>query len=155
MPNYKNGKIYKIISKQTEDVYVGSTTITLSQRLANHRTDIKHIMKVNKKPYSAHNVVKHDDAKIILLEKFPCDSKEELLAREQHWQDQIKCCNTLCANWSVSKKYGYSYDKPHESILTKRIEKYKKDAENATSRIEQTCKRLQCVNEIEKAFKKG
>ena len=33
MPDYQKGKIYKIISNETDDVYIGSTTQSLSLRL--------------------------------------------------------------------------------------------------------------------------
>ena len=40
MPDYKQGKIYKIISNQTNLVYVGSTAMPrLSIRMAKHRCD--------------------------------------------------------------------------------------------------------------------
>lgn len=32
MVNYGNGKIYKIVSNQTENVYIGSTTKNISVR---------------------------------------------------------------------------------------------------------------------------
>ena len=37
MPNYQNGKIYKIHSYQTDDIYIGSTTNTLSRRFSEHK----------------------------------------------------------------------------------------------------------------------
>ena len=39
--NYANGKIYKIWSVIGDKIYVGSTTLTLSQRMADHRKDYK------------------------------------------------------------------------------------------------------------------
>ena len=37
MPDYQKGKIYAIKSYQTEMMYIGSTTQTLSQRIAKHK----------------------------------------------------------------------------------------------------------------------
>jgi hypothetical protein len=37
MPNYANGKVYKICSYNSDDVYYGSTCLSLCQRLANSR----------------------------------------------------------------------------------------------------------------------
>ena len=37
MPNYNLGKIYKLISNQTDKIYVGSTAQTLSKRFMNHK----------------------------------------------------------------------------------------------------------------------
>lgn len=35
--NYSKGKIYKIINNITDDIYIGSTVNSLSQRLSLHR----------------------------------------------------------------------------------------------------------------------
>ena len=37
MPNYQEGKIYKIYNVVNDDIYVGSTTRKLSERMADHR----------------------------------------------------------------------------------------------------------------------
>jgi predicted GIY-YIG superfamily endonuclease len=40
MPNYQDGKIYKIVDNTNGDIYIGSSTIRLSARLQNHKQDI-------------------------------------------------------------------------------------------------------------------
>ena len=90
MVNYKNGKIYKIISEQTDRIYIGSTCVTLSQRLAQHKQDINR----RKCKISSEEILKFNDAKIVLIELFPCNSKEELLAREQYYLDMFKTIKT-------------------------------------------------------------
>ena len=62
--NYNNGKIYKIINENSETVYIGSTTQVLCQRYTRHH----------------HKAQNH---KIILIENYSCNSKEELCKREQ------------------------------------------------------------------------
>lgn len=43
MVNYKDGKIYKIVSSQTAKIYIGSTTKKyLSQRMDDHRSMLRH-----------------------------------------------------------------------------------------------------------------
>jgi hypothetical protein len=79
MVDYKNGKVYKITSTETEDVYIGSTCATLNTRLINHRSAFK---KFNHKVGSARNILKYADATIELIENCPCDNKRELFARE-------------------------------------------------------------------------
>ena len=39
--NYQNGKIYCIRNTIDDDVYVGSTTQALSQRMEKHRSDFR------------------------------------------------------------------------------------------------------------------
>lgn len=79
MINYQNGKIYKIVSAQTDKIYVGSTTKKyLSSRMAEHRSLSK---KTEKKQCTSNRITQYSDAKIVLLESYPCNSKDELLAR--------------------------------------------------------------------------
>ena len=80
---YQRGKIYKIISNQTDDVYYGSTIeIVLSNRLAKHRNNYKSWLS-EKFPYiTSFEIMKYSDAKIILVESYPCTSRYELIGRE-------------------------------------------------------------------------
>ena len=38
MPNYQNGKIYKLVSNISNDIYIGSTVNKLSHRLNKHKS---------------------------------------------------------------------------------------------------------------------
>ena len=91
---YQRGKIYKIISNQTDDVYYGSTIeIVLSNRLAKHRNNYKSWLS-EKFPYiTSFEIMKYSDAKIILLESYPCTSRYELIGREQFYIDNNECVN--------------------------------------------------------------
>jgi len=65
MVNYQNGKVYKIINENNEIIYIGSTAeYYLSSRYAKH-------------------YLKAPNHKIILIENYSCNSKEELCKREQ------------------------------------------------------------------------
>ncbi len=37
MPNYNNGKIYKLWSPEGDDIYIGSTTQPLTARKSSHK----------------------------------------------------------------------------------------------------------------------
>lgn len=78
MVDYQNGKIYKITSSQTDDVYYGSTARTLKQRWRGHKCMIKK---------------NYEDAKIELVELFPCSCERELLIRERYYIENNKCIN--------------------------------------------------------------
>ena len=41
MPNYQNGKIYIILNTIDDEIYVGSTVGTLSNRMSHHRYNAK------------------------------------------------------------------------------------------------------------------
>jgi hypothetical protein len=84
--DYSNGKIYKIVSYQTDKIYIGSTCQKyLSSRLQTHRYNFKS-WKDGKFTYiSAFEIMCYDDAEIILLENYPCETKYELEARERYY----------------------------------------------------------------------
>ena len=86
MPNYQNGKIYKLVSNISNDIYIGSTVNKLSHRLNCHKK------KTNK---CASKQLFTNDAKvqIILIETCPCNNKMELTAREHHYITTLVCIN--------------------------------------------------------------
>jgi len=84
MNKYNNGKIYKIISKNTDMIYIGSTVKEkLKTRLNEHKC---HFRKDNL--WISHLLLLWDDAEIKLIEDYPCNTLGELRKREQYWLDQ-------------------------------------------------------------------
>ena len=55
--DYSNGKIYKIYNTVNDDVYVGSTTQSLSKRLSRHKTSCNQPSKCNYKLYQVMNEI--------------------------------------------------------------------------------------------------
>ena len=92
MPDYSQGKVYKIVNSITDDTYIGSGTQLLCNRMKNHRNDYKNqnSHKYNYKVYKRFRELGVDCFYIELLEKYPCETKEELLAREGYWIRQAK-----------------------------------------------------------------
>ena len=91
---YQRGKIYKIISNQTNLVYYGSTIEKiLTNRLSGHRTDYKYWLNGKQTYVTSFEIIKYEDCKIILVESFPCNTKYELTARDQYYIDNNKCVN--------------------------------------------------------------
>ena len=94
MVNYKQGKIYKIECNVTGLIYIGSTCKQkLSQRMANHRSAYKKYLNCKGKYYSSFIVMENNDYEIILIEDYPCKSKDQLFARERYYTNEIKCVN--------------------------------------------------------------
>ena len=86
---YSNGKIYKIISPSHPDlVYYGSTVQLLCQRMGGHRRNFNKDMGCKSK-----EILQYDDAQILLVQKFPCTSKEELIAKESEYIRNNQCVN--------------------------------------------------------------
>jgi len=86
--DYQNGKIYKLVCSETQQIYIGSTCQPLFKRKYGHKTQIK-------KKCSKQNVSYKDfiEPEIFLVEDFPCERKEQLLARERHHIENTDCVN--------------------------------------------------------------
>jgi len=84
--DYKNGKIYRLVCEETGRQYIGSTCSTLVKRLSNH----KRLSNTGRNRCTCKDFV---NPKIILIEDYPCDRKEQLLMRERHFIETIECVN--------------------------------------------------------------
>jgi hypothetical protein len=79
MVNYQLGKIYKIIDNTNNNVYIGSTCEpTLAKRLTKHVASYKHYLKGKSNYVTAYDILENDDYDIILLQKFSCESRDQL-----------------------------------------------------------------------------
>lgn len=86
--NFRNGKIYQIKSLlDGAQFYYGSTVTSLSKRLTCHKWQATHDPK-NMRVYEYFNTHGWINAKIELVENYPCDSLEELLKRERELIDR-------------------------------------------------------------------
>lgn len=112
MPDYKNGKIYRLICDNTGLVYIGSTCQTLSRRLSRHLCDYNKGMRK-----SSARIIEGGNFKIFLIENYPCSSNEELHSRERFHQEQNECVNIRLAittpeeRKDCMKKNGDNYDR--------------------------------------------
>jgi hypothetical protein len=79
--DYANAKIYKITGGGL--TYYGSTTQPLYKRMYRHKT----------LTYSSKIIMETGEAIIVLVELFPCKSKEELFSRERYWIENNECVN--------------------------------------------------------------
>jgi hypothetical protein len=95
MPDYLKGKIYLLICNITGLKYIGcSCEPILSRRLALHVKDYKRYLKNKRVDYKfSFRILENNDYNIILLEKYPCESRDELLMRERHYIETIECVN--------------------------------------------------------------
>lgn len=80
---YSRGKIYSIRSYQFDKFYIGSTIIPLSKRLSGHRMKYKYWLNQEYHYVSSFELMEYEDVYIELIENFPCNSVEELTARER------------------------------------------------------------------------
>lgn len=97
MPDYQQSKIYKIINPNIPDkIYYGSTIRKyLSQRFAQHK-------KWNNK-CSSKILFEKPDAKIVLVENYPCKDKNELEKRERYYIENNECVNVKIPGRTVEE----------------------------------------------------
>jgi hypothetical protein len=104
MPDYNNGKIYKIECFITGEIYIGSTCEpTLARRLAKHVSDCKRWRGDKGRKTTSFDIIERGDYKIILIEKFICNSKDELTARESHYIKEYKLIGK-CINKRIESR---------------------------------------------------
>lgn len=90
MPDYQQGKIYALRSPNTASVYVGSTTVPLSNRFKQH--------KAANNGCCSRQIIEAGEARIELVEDFPCASKQELNRREgEIMRTMANCINMKIA----------------------------------------------------------
>ena len=118
--NYQNGKIYQILNNIDDDVYVGSTCQTLSQRMTYHRSDAKR--GVVSKVYQKMREVGIEHFYIELIEVSPCNSIEELLKREGHFIRELGTLNNKVAGRSKKEYYIETIDKRQQYLEIHKVQ---------------------------------
>ena len=140
--DYANGRIYKIepICEHDEnEVYYGSTCQILCKRMDGHRGCYKHWLNGSNKYISSFILFEKygiENCNIYLVELYPCDSKEQLLAREGYNIKNNKCVNKIVAGRTRKEHYEDT-----KEILLEQRKPYKK---------EYYCKNLQKIQEYKK-----
>ena len=107
---YNDGKVYKIVSKQTDKIYIGSTKGTLEERLKRHILSIK-----ENKYISSCEIIKYDDHEIVLIELFPCCSKKALERREGEIQIENK---NIIVNKAIAGRTQKEYNADNKDKIT-------------------------------------
>jgi hypothetical protein len=133
--NYQNSKIYKIYSTSLELTYYGSTTQPLNKRMYGHRK--------RNDGCTSKSLIDAGDAVISLVESYPCDRKEELIARERYYIEGNECVNKRIpgrkrAEWyAENREKCAAYSKEYHVIHKKRLKEYsaKYNAANRVARL--------------------
>ncbi len=82
--DYSKSKIYKIYCDENDDIYYGSTTQKLYDRLSHHKS--------NRNTTKSQNIMKNT-YHIELVEDYPCNNKKELQLREKYYIQTFPCIN--------------------------------------------------------------
>ena len=146
MPDYQQGKIYKIYNKNNpERCYIGSTTQCLCERWRSHKETFKN----NRKYTTAHRLFQDyglENCIIELIESFPCTTKEELNGREGHW---IRTLGSGCVNKMIMGRTRQQYridTKEHKREVDRVYREKNKDKRKNYYRLWK--ERLEKSNEI-------
>ena len=154
MPNRKQkdcskGKIYFIRSNNPEikSKYVGSTIQTLAQRMTNHRANYKRWLNGKGNACAIYHYFKEygiEQFHIELVEDYPCEREEQLLARENFFIRQEECVNKMAAintpeeriekgkqyyqeHKGEIKEYQTQYIQEHKEEITIKSKQYRQD----------------------------
>jgi hypothetical protein len=122
---FENGKIYKLTSKSIDDVYIGSTTLNLSQRMAIHRHCYKMYLNHKFCCMSSYGLISRGDCIVELIEKYPCKSRDELETRERYYVENTDHCvnkNMPHRNHKESMKH---YCQTHKKEIKQYYESHK------------------------------
>ena len=119
--NFDNSKIYKIVSVSGNKTYIGSTTQSLGKRFSSHKS--KYNLYKNGKYHfvSCFDVLKFDDAKIILIENYKCNNKDELRIRERYFIELNECVNI-----NIPSRNKKRYNQEFKESIAKQKQLYNK-----------------------------
>ena len=110
--DFQNGKVYRIDCLTTGEVYIGSTCQpTMAKRLANHVSTFKQWKRTGKGFITLYPIIERDNYKITMIELYPCNTKDELSAREGFYIRSMNCVNKQIAG-RTQKDY-YESNKEH------------------------------------------
>lgn len=110
------GKIYKIVSPNTDKIYIGSTTRTLPQRMQKHMCDLKSGL------YSSKIILDAGNATIELIEVFNCDNRKQLHQREGYYMKQYE---KVCINKHIAGRTQHEYRNENKELVLSRAKKYR------------------------------
>ena len=125
MPDYSKSKIYKIVCNIAGLIYIGSTSQPLCRRIQDHKNDYKRYLNGKHNYVSSFKILENDNYNIILVEDFPCETKEQLHARERYWIENTECVNIYIPTRTDKEYYEQNKEKLFEQRknITKIIKK--------------------------------
>ena len=130
MPDYQNSIIYKIVCNETGKIYIGSTTQNLAKRIGGHRAKYKHYLNGFGNYVTSFAILENENYSYVLVEKYSCDDKLELHARERFYIE-----NMVCVNKNIPGRSMKEYCKTNEGkIKEKKAEYYKANVEKISER---------------------
>jgi len=135
MSSLLKGKIYKIVCNITGEVYIGSTTKTLEERLKKHEYHYKEWLDGGR-DITSFQIIERGDYRIELIEEVSCESKTELYKIEGQYQREIECVNKYIAG-RTGKEYREDNKEKIKQYYEKNKEKKKEYYEEHKEEIKE------------------
>jgi len=114
---YKQGKIYKLVSSETDKIYIGSCCQPLHKRFYVHKQGS---LRGHNRCYSKKLFELGGEVKIILIENYPCETKYELQKRERYHIEQ----NSNCVNKNIPTRTLAEYREANKEQIAEYCRKY-------------------------------
>ena len=138
MNRYENGKIYFITDLNYTKFYYGSTCESLTKRFGRHKDNYRRCVE-NDKTYRMSNTSSFNlfhefgvnNCKIELVCRYPCNTKEELLAKEGQYIRE----NT-CVNKNIAGRTQQDYINEHRDRINERNRNYHQNNKDKVSQIQ-------------------
>ena len=134
------GKIYKIISINTDKIYIGSTTKSLTERLQGHEYNYKQFQNGKHNYVGSYAIILEGNCEIQLLEEIEYKTKKELLEREGYYIQKYK---DICVNKNIAGRTYQQYCKDNAEKFREVVKQYRKD--NMVKIKEYKNEKLNCV----------
>ena len=124
------GKVYRIIHKESDIQYVGSTIQKkLGQRWQNHKEAYKQWQNDKTKSCSIFEYFDQygiENFTCILIKEYEVVDKKHLYALEQLWINKLCCVNKQCAFQPIKKERDKQYRKENKQKLSEKMKQYRK-----------------------------
>ena len=109
--DYKNGKIYCVRNTVDDDIYVGASCQPLSKRMAEHRLKARQQSCSHFLIYKKMKEIGVDKFYIELVENCPCNTVDELRAKEGEHIRRIGTLNKIVSGRTTKMYVAEHYEK--------------------------------------------
>jgi hypothetical protein len=149
------GKIYKIINRFDNDVYIGSTFNTIKHRFYKHKEHYNDWLNGSNKKCSIYEKFKLygiENFKIMLIKEYQVyrenkKDRKHLLVYEQLWINKVKCINSICAfNCIPEKERNKQYNKKYKLNNHTKVLESKKKYYESIKYVKITCECGSIIN---------
>ena len=122
-----NGNIYKIVSQNTDKIYIGSTTKSLIKRLLGHEKDYRSYKRGKMNYVTSFKILEYGQYHIELIESVEFDTKDELRKLEGFYINKYR---NICINRCVAGQTKQETNKIYRVQNRDKLNKHNKQILN-------------------------